>query len=554
MSNNNGLGGYQSSFDNQPAVATDVLLKDTYYGDTNLDGKVDGSDYSRIDNASLSPATGWFNGDFNYDGLIDGSDYTLIDNAYNTQSAQLPTAIPTTPNPTAYYKFNDGVNSTTAADATGNGYTGTIHGATTTTGVDDTTGLSFNGTSEDVSLPALNLDSNTVTLSGWIDSTGSQTNGTGLIFNRTTTAGNGLTIDQGNRLSYSWGDNASTYNFNSNLVVPSGQWTFVALVVTAKNATLYMQPEGGELSSATNNVANAIEPFNTTTNIGEDSSGAKFFKGSMDEVRIYKSALDTAEILTIADLAPTVVSPAAALPSTEAVAQAALTAQGASQAGASNLTYTWSATSVPIGATVSYSVNGTNSASSTTATGSLPGTYTFMVTISDPAHLSVTSSVTVTFDNTPYDIAEVNYVASPKGKGIQPYALGDLYIDSRTPIIFNSNPTPADRWVLIANSLTIVGPYSQLDLGDNDLIIHNASAAQADQTLANVNSWIASGYGQGGANNWTNPGIVSELAAEKGEGITALTAMLNRNAQGKPIYSTFDGQVVTATDVLVTYS
>ena len=27
----------------------DVLVKYTYYGDANLDGKVDGSDYSRID-------------------------------------------------------------------------------------------------------------------------------------------------------------------------------------------------------------------------------------------------------------------------------------------------------------------------------------------------------------------------------------------------------------------------------------------------------------------------------------------------------------------------
>jgi hypothetical protein len=66
-------------------------VKYTYYGDTNLDGVVDGSDYSRIDNGYLSNGalTGWFNGDFNYDGVINGSDYTLIDNAFNTQGAQL---------------------------------------------------------------------------------------------------------------------------------------------------------------------------------------------------------------------------------------------------------------------------------------------------------------------------------------------------------------------------------------------------------------------------------------------------------------------------------
>jgi hypothetical protein len=90
-------------FDGTTPGAGDILIKYTYYGDANLDGKVDGSDYSRIDNAySYNEAhpnhyTGWFNGDFNYDNVIDGSDYTLMDNAYNTQGAALSAqvALPT---------------------------------------------------------------------------------------------------------------------------------------------------------------------------------------------------------------------------------------------------------------------------------------------------------------------------------------------------------------------------------------------------------------------------------------------------------------------------
>jgi hypothetical protein len=71
----------------------DVLVKYTYYGDTNLDGRVNSSDYTRVDNGYLSHLTGWFNGDFNYDGIINGSDYTLIDNAFNQQGAVLSTQI-----------------------------------------------------------------------------------------------------------------------------------------------------------------------------------------------------------------------------------------------------------------------------------------------------------------------------------------------------------------------------------------------------------------------------------------------------------------------------
>jgi hypothetical protein len=88
------------SFASQTVSNTDVLVQYTFFGDANLDGHVDGSDYSRIDAAYLSHTnTGWFNGDFNYDQTVDGSDYTLIDNAFNTQSGSVPTgpAGPTKP-------------------------------------------------------------------------------------------------------------------------------------------------------------------------------------------------------------------------------------------------------------------------------------------------------------------------------------------------------------------------------------------------------------------------------------------------------------------------
>ena len=95
-----GEGDAFGDFIGQSPLATDVLVKYTYYGDTNLDGTVDGTDYSRIDAAALNnqnssniAMTGWFNGDFNYDGVINGSDYTLIDNSFNQQGASLAASI-----------------------------------------------------------------------------------------------------------------------------------------------------------------------------------------------------------------------------------------------------------------------------------------------------------------------------------------------------------------------------------------------------------------------------------------------------------------------------
>jgi autotransporter-associated beta strand protein len=89
-------GTISSSFDGATPGDGDILVKYTYYGDANLDGAVDGSDYSLIDyafitnlNAGSQKLTGWQNGDFNYDGVIDGSDYALIDNAFNQQGGSL---------------------------------------------------------------------------------------------------------------------------------------------------------------------------------------------------------------------------------------------------------------------------------------------------------------------------------------------------------------------------------------------------------------------------------------------------------------------------------
>jgi hypothetical protein len=78
-----------ASLDGASTTDGDILVKCTYYGDTNLSGSVDGSDYANIDNGYENGLTGWYNGDFNYDGAVNGSDYTLMDNAFNSQGSNL---------------------------------------------------------------------------------------------------------------------------------------------------------------------------------------------------------------------------------------------------------------------------------------------------------------------------------------------------------------------------------------------------------------------------------------------------------------------------------
>jgi autotransporter-associated beta strand protein len=80
-------GAFVSSFANRGVDENAVLVKFTWFGDADLSGSVDGTDYGLIDAGFLSNGalTGWFNGDFDYSGTIDGTDYGLIDGAFLTQ-------------------------------------------------------------------------------------------------------------------------------------------------------------------------------------------------------------------------------------------------------------------------------------------------------------------------------------------------------------------------------------------------------------------------------------------------------------------------------------
>jgi hypothetical protein len=80
----------------QAVPASSVLVKYTYYGDADLNGKVDADDYFRIDsnyNKSGDAVKKWVNGDFNYDDQINGDDFMLIDQAYAGQGLALSVAI-----------------------------------------------------------------------------------------------------------------------------------------------------------------------------------------------------------------------------------------------------------------------------------------------------------------------------------------------------------------------------------------------------------------------------------------------------------------------------
>jgi hypothetical protein len=81
--------GATATFDGQTIDNTAVLVKYTYYGDTDFNGRVNFDDYVRTDSGFNNHKSGWINGDFDGNGQVNFDDYVLIDLAFNTQSGTL---------------------------------------------------------------------------------------------------------------------------------------------------------------------------------------------------------------------------------------------------------------------------------------------------------------------------------------------------------------------------------------------------------------------------------------------------------------------------------
>jgi T5SS/PEP-CTERM-associated repeat protein len=85
--------GGGAMFDGQTIDSTAVLVKYTFYGDSDFNGRVNFDDYVRIDNGFNNHLGDWVNGDFDLNGVVNFDDYVLIDLAFNTQSGTLRRAL-----------------------------------------------------------------------------------------------------------------------------------------------------------------------------------------------------------------------------------------------------------------------------------------------------------------------------------------------------------------------------------------------------------------------------------------------------------------------------
>jgi len=149
----------------------------------------------------------------------------------------------------------------------------------------------------------LSLDTNTVTMAAWIRPSGSQNPYAGILMNAATDgtySGINIGLDGGFQIGYTWNNDAATFDFPSTVMVPDGQWSFVAVSVGPTQAVIYAH-DGTSFQTNVNPVAHLEQGFNGLTRIGMDFIFAPdtVFNGDIDEVAVFKRTLSHGEVYSL---------------------------------------------------------------------------------------------------------------------------------------------------------------------------------------------------------------------------------------------------------------
>jgi hypothetical protein len=226
------------------------------------------------------------------------------DAAGNTSPPSSPAVAATTPPATlglvAAYGFNEGVG-TSLADASGNGQTGTITGATWTTQGRFGNALTFNGTSNFVTVNAtalLNLTTG-MTLEAWVYPTALGTNWRNVIIKERATGEIYNLYAHTDALKPTvYVVPAATPNSPANATgtgpLALNAWSHLA--ATYDGTTLQLFVNGASVGSRA--VSGALLTSTGALRIGGNSLWGEYFQGRLDEVRIYNRALTASELQT----------------------------------------------------------------------------------------------------------------------------------------------------------------------------------------------------------------------------------------------------------------
>ncbi|KQV90280.1 hypothetical protein ASD15_23475 [Massilia sp. Root351] len=196
----------------------------------------------------------------------------------------------------------DAASGAVAADASGNGHPGTLMGGASWVAGKQANAVALNGSTGYVSLPAdLMTDVGDFTIAAWVYWNAARNwerifdfgNGTGDYMMLTARSNTGVL-----RFAMTVNGGYGERSVNGSAALPTGQWAHVAVTLSGKNATLYVNG-----AVAGNNADMFLAPFrlgSTSQNwIGRSQYPDPYFNGKIDDFRIYRGALSAAAVAAL---------------------------------------------------------------------------------------------------------------------------------------------------------------------------------------------------------------------------------------------------------------
>jgi alpha-L-arabinofuranosidase len=409
--------------------------------------------------------------------------------------------------PIAWYRADES-SGTTLADSSGNGHDATLTGAAAFAGGVSGNALSLSG--GNANLPAGIVSGlNDFTISAWVRPTSLANWARVFDFGTGTTANMFLTDDAGGtnalRFAITTGGGGGEQRLDGPALT-ANTWTHVAVTLSGNIGTLYVN--GLPVATNTGMTIHPTALGSTTQNyLGKSQYAADpAFQGSIDDFRLYGTALTAQQILQLADPVVTVAAAASSNPVTTTSATLSVAASDVT-AGESGLTYTWSLLGTPP-APANFSVNGTNAAKNTVTTFTQPGTYSFQVAIVNPAAGSAfasTSSVNVTVNST-----LTNVTVSPASVNLHDSGAQQFTATGYDQFGAGLSPQPTFTWSATGGSVSSGGLYTA-PFAAGDFQVSATSGTISGTALAHVTLLKGDVDGDGHVNIADNAALMSAL-------------------------------------------
>jgi fibronectin type 3 domain-containing protein len=483
-------------------------------------------------------------------------------NAAGTADSETVSSAPS--NLIEYLRLDDGTG-IAAEDATGHGLVGTLQtGASWSTTGKIGGAVSLNGSNGFVALPSGIVGAlSAVTISSWVNLNALANWSRIFDFGTGTTNYMFLTPTNGSAVRFAIRTpSVAEQVIAGTSALPTGVWTHVAVTLSGTVGTLYVN--GVQVAQ---NAAMTLNPTSlgvTTQNyLGKSQfTSDPYLNGKIDDFKIFNRALTSTEVASLALAAPLSVTNTNDA-GTGSLRQALLDANSgisgngtinfSAATGTQNLQLTSQLPdllyptnfSIPTGSSYGIGITSTSTLAnfpSLTLTGggslALGGSQTRVA----PATLTISSGSLA--------------LASDLGANVSLVSSGAVTISSSqhlAGLTLSAGATGSltgNGKVLVTNALSM-NTTASLDLAGNSLIVHSTDSA-ANSIASAVNSWLATGIGTAGS-YWNGNGIRSSTAAADAGHLTALGMLSNGYANGTRM-STFAGEAVGASDVLVKYT